>query len=377
MGLLPENVKDRKRLMKAAHVALDRVMNVKKGETVLIVTNPQLDVHEISMALFDVAVEAGAKPTIVVQRKKTQMDAAEDAVLMAIRSKPDLILSISAEKLGKDTHSMADPIIIGKGKKARTYNHYFNYLLYEGQARSFWSPSVTKNMFIRTVPIDYARLRSETRGVKSMMDRGDRVHITTRKGMDIIIGIKGRTAHMDDGDFSKKGSGGNLPAGEVYISPQLGASNGTIVFDGSIASDRGVIVIKRPIKVDVKDGLVTRVYGGSEASKLKATLRRAKVEAVRLGRTGKVPKKLAQEYAINSHNLGELGIGLNPAATIVGNILEDEKVYKTCHIAIGANYDQDAEALIHLDGIIKDPTITVYKGDRIVGMIKSGRLINR
>jgi leucyl aminopeptidase (aminopeptidase T) len=377
MGLLPGNVKDRKRLMKAAHVALDKVMHVKKGETVLIVTNPQPDVHEISMALFDVAFEAGAKPTIVVQRKKTQMDAAEDAVVMAIRSKPDLILSISAEKLGKDPDSMAHPIIIGKGKKARTYNHYFNYLLYEGLARSFWSPSVTKNMFIRTVPIDYARLRNEARAVKSLLDKGDRVHITTKKGMDMDIGIKGRVAHMDDGDFSRKGSGGNLPAGEVYISPQLGASNGTIVFDGSIASDKGVIVIRRPIKVYVKGGFVTRVHGGPEASRLNATLRRANAEAVRLGRNGKVPKKLAQEYARNSHNLGELGIGLNPAATIVGNILEDEKVYRTCHIAIGANYDQDAEALIHLDGIIKDPTITVYKGDQVVGIIKGGRVIGR
>ena len=40
-------------------------------------------------------------------------------------------------------------------------------------------------------------------------------------------------------------------------------------------------------------------------------------------------------------------------------MLEDEKVFKTCHIAIGSNYDDDAKALIHLDGLVKNPTIVV------------------
>jgi leucyl aminopeptidase (aminopeptidase T) len=40
-------------------------------------------------------------------------------------------------------------------------------------------------------------------------------------------------------------------------------------------------------------------------------------------------------------------------------MLEDEKAYRTCHIAIGKNYDEDANALIHLDGLITEPTITL------------------
>ena len=63
------------------------------------------------------------------------------------------------------------------------------------------------------------------------------------------------------------------------------------------------------------------------------------------------------DYLKNIFNLGELGIGLNEKATIVGNMLQDEKVFKTCHIAIGANYDDDAKALIHLDGLLMNPTM--------------------
>jgi leucyl aminopeptidase (aminopeptidase T) len=58
-----------------------------------------------------------------------------------------------------------------------------------------------------------------------------------------------------------------------------------------------------------------------------------------------------------------LGIGLNPAARISGNMLEDEKAFSTCHFAIGQNYDDDAPSLIHLDGLVKNPTITAFMPD--------------
>ena len=63
----------------------------------------------------------------------------------------------------------------------------------------------------------------------------------------------------------------------------------------------------------------------------------------------------------NARNIGELGIGLNPAASINGNMLEDEKAFHTCHFAIGQNYDNDAPSLIHLDGVVRNPTIELIK----------------
>ncbi len=35
--------------------------------------------------------------------------------------------------------------------------------------------------------------------------------------------------------------------------------------------------------------------------------------------------------------LGELGIGINPGARLTGNLLEDEKAFRTAHIAFGNN----------------------------------------
>ena len=44
-------------------------------------------------------------------------------------------------------------------------------------------------------------------------------------------------------------------------------------------------------------------------------------------------------------------------------MLEDEKAFTTCHFAIGENYDNDAPSLIHLDGVVRNPTIVLYYED--------------
>ncbi len=55
-----------------------------------------------------------------------------------------------------------------------------------------------------------------------------------------------------------------------------------------------------------------------------------------------------------ARNLGELGIGTNDKARVIGVVLEDEKVYGTAHIALGSNdtFGGQVAAGIHLDGVI-------------------------
>jgi leucyl aminopeptidase (aminopeptidase T) len=213
-------------------------------------------------------------------------------------------------------------------------------------------------MFVRAVPINYVALRENCAKVKASFKRANRVRVQTDLGTNITVGVKGREAKSDDGDCRKPGKGGNLPAGEVFISPKLGESNGVIVFDGSITLDK-TIVIKKPMKVTVENGYVTKVEGGNEARQLQAYLHEAGERSYEMAKNGELTMDKAKEYSRNATNLGELGIGLNPKARIVGNVLEDEKVLGTVHFAIGSNYDQDALALIHSDGIVKNPTLTI------------------
>ena len=200
--------------------------------------------------------------------------------------------------------------------------------------------------------------------------------VTNARGTDIRVGLAGRLPKSDDGDFSSPGSGGNLPAGEVFASPQLGASEGLIVFDGSIASVRGDIAIREPIRCRVEGGFVVEVAGGPEAAALEEALLSGQEAARELGRAESLSPELVDAYVRNARNLGELGIGLNPAASIAGNMLEDEKAFGTCHFAIGSNYDEDAPALIHLDGLVTSPTIVAVGAEGRETLIeREGKLL--
>ena len=180
---------------------------------------------------------------------------------------------------------------------------------------------------------------------------------------------------FDDGDFSKPGTGGNIPAGEVFISPVVGKSNGKIVFDGSMTFSDGDSILNTPIYCDVENGFVTKIEGGSEAQRLLQTITEAENRAVSYEREGKLPQGQGEIYKKNARNIGELGIGLNPNALITGNMLEDEKAFHTCHFAIGENYDNDAPSLIHLDGVVKNPTITIFYADgSLHDILKDGNL---
>ena len=257
------------------------------------------------------------------------------------------------------------------------YDHVFHYQLHGARTlRAFWSPSATVEMFKATVPIDYRELRGRCERLKAILDGATEVRVTNPKGTDIRLGIKGRSAKLDDGDYSMPGSGGNMPAGEVFVSPELRTATGTIVFDGSISVASGDIVIRTPIRCRVESGHVVEIEGGEEAAALKTSVEAAEANALAMGREGKLPKDKAEEYARNARNIGELGIGLNPRARIAGNMLEDEKAFRTCHFAIGHNYDDDAPALIHLDGLVTCPTITAItaKGKETV-IERNGELL--
>ncbi|UCF56149.1 MAG: aminopeptidase, partial [Deltaproteobacteria bacterium] len=57
----------------------------------------------------------------------------------------------------------------------------------------------------------------------------------------------------------------------------------------------------------------------------------------------------------------------NDCAQLSGIVLEDEKVLGTAHFALGNNisFGGSTDVPIHLDGVLRDPTITV-DGKRIM-----------
>ncbi|HKL85166.1 MAG TPA: peptidase M17, partial [Treponemataceae bacterium] len=117
------------------------------------------------------------------------------------------------------------------------------------------------------------------------------------------------------------------------------------------------------------------ISGGHEADLLRISIEEGEAKARETVANGNMTAAEGAFYEKNARGLGELGIGLNPSATISGNMLEDEKAFHTCHFAIGSNYDNDADSPIHLDCLVKNPTIEVkYPNGTSVVIEKDGIL---
>nr|WP_180486831.1 peptidase M17 [Treponema socranskii] len=398
-----------------AEIIVRDVCRVKKGERVLIVANPETNM--IAQDLFEAVKKAGGVPVLMFQTVKNSFDNASPEVLASIATNPDLCFSVSSSKLGKDPGAAAHPYVDAKGTK---FMHIFDFLLNGKKSmRAVWMPGITQEMYERAVQIDYKELASRCAVLKKAYEKAVSVHVTSPGGTDVVVPVAGRKAFEDDGDFSKLGSGGNIPAGEVFISPVVGTgnvqdegnlidkikqkigaqsdaedassaadvkeenlapsafgTNGKIVFDGSMTFGDGDALLETPIVVQVADGFVTDIEGGEEAARLKKTIADAEAKSLAMEKEGKLPEGEGSVYRRNARNIGELGIGLNPAAVITGNMLEDEKAFRTCHFAIGENYDSDAPALIHLDGVVREPTIEItYEDGSVRTVLRNGDLM--
>lgn len=348
-----------KKELSASEVVVKDVVKIKKGERVLIIANPAT--NQIAQDLFTASQNVGALPTLIFQSDKTSFDNANPEVLAAIATEPEVCFSISNIKLGKDPKATANPY---KTEDGQEYSHIFDYLM-DGKKcmRGAWTPGITEDMMNRTAAIDYKELQNRCKKLDGDFKDAVLVHVTSAGGTDITVPVTNRKLMFDDGDFSKPGTGGNIPAGEVFISPVVGGCEGTIVFDGSMTFADGDSILETPIKCKVSKGFVTDITGGAEALRLLKTITEAELRSMVYEKEKKLPEGQGVIYKKNARNIGELGIGLNPAATITGNMLEDEKAFRTCHFAIGENYDNDAPSLIHLDGVVRSPTITITYAD--------------
>ena len=71
--------------------------------------------------------------------------------------------------------------------------------------------------------------------------------------------------------------------------------------------------------------------------------------------------ELLTKHGPDGTNVAELGIGTNEEATLTGNILEDEKILGTAHVAFGASaaIGGGVQVPVHLDCVILEPTVEI------------------
>lgn len=198
-------------------------------------------------------------------------------------------------------------------------------------------PGITMDTILRTLSINYDEVASLSKTIAGLLSQGNQAILKSASGTDIIFNLTGRVAYADTGFIHNPGDFNNLPAGEAFISPLEGTTEGVLVFDGCFAD----ITMDQPVKVLVERGQAVDIQGGEGARLLN--------------------NKLAKIKSDGAYNIAELGIGTNKMAKLESILLEVEKVYETVHVALGNNATIGGEVDVpfHSDGVILKPTLVV------------------
>ncbi len=313
-------------LYSAAMIAVRDCMGTRAEEKVLIVTDEPL--RKIGYALQQAARDLGTDVLLVeiLPRKSNgEEPPPEVAELMKM---VDVVLCPTSKSL---THTDSRRAASASGVRVATL------------------PGVTEEIMVRCMNADYERIALLTSRLCEMLETTRSIRVQSPSGTDILLPVEGRRAHASSGVFRERGQYGNLPTGEAYLAPLEGQSSGIVVVDGAMA---GVGLLKNPIRIVVDNGYATGITGGDEAARL---------------------IELLEPHGKDARNVAEFGIGTNDRAILTGNILEDEKVLGTIHIAFGDNKSMGGTVRVasHLDGMVTRPTVW-FDGRKIM---ESGKLL--
>ena len=309
----------------AVRTVIRECLGVQAGEEVLVICNP---VTEALGALLRIHAQGeGADATLAVISERDSHAAEPPASVAAAMIAADAVVAPTIQSI---SHTAA--------RRAAT----------EAGVRVASMPGVTEEMLARLMCADMRRLRRRSALISAPLSRGSEANITCPNGSDLHLGLEGRTAISDGGTLNKRGAFGNLPCGEAFIAPVEGTAEGKLVVDGSIA---GIGKLDTPVELTISGGHLADATGADGARLM----------------------ELLTAHGPEGTNVAELGIGTNEQAMLTGNVLEDEKILGTCHVAFGASaaIGGTVQVPVHLDCVVLGPTVQIED----VQIVREGELL--
>ena len=302
-------------LASAADTAIGQCLNLSADESCLIVTDDAR--APIGTALYAAAADVTDDVSIVQYPPGAQHGEEPPAAVAAAMTAVDAFLAPTTKSL---SHTRARGNATDAGTRGSTL------------------PGITEAVFTTGLDADYEAIAAECADLLETIGDASAIRVTSPQGTDITFEPGDREWLSDTGLVHEPGDFSNLPAGEVFISPET--ATGRYVVDGTMMP-YGRLEPDQTLSFEVEDGYVTAVSDDAVRSQIETA---------------------AETVGQDAYNLAELGIGTNVGVTdLVGSVLLDEKAAGTVHIAIGddAGIGGDTDAPLHLDGILTDPTVYV------------------
>jgi len=156
------------------------------------------------------------------------------------------------------------------------------------------------------------------------------VHIFTEAGTSLTAEVG--TVFCETGDYSRPGTGGDFPAGEVGFGPVERSVSGTVVYDLKI--QHVGFVRQAPHRVVLVEDIASPVNCSDEYRRL-----------------------VASHPSLNY--ISEISFGINSVIAEEENSqsIVEEKNIGTCHFGSGGNLSYGNRKGPHFDGVIMQPTV--------------------
>jgi aminopeptidase len=300
-------------------------LDMSPSEEMLVICNPITE--ELGALLRIHAQGEGGEATLAVISERDSHAGEPPRAVAAAMLAVDIILAPTIQSL---SHTEA--------RRAAT----------KAGARIASMPGATAEMLGRVMAADLRLLRERSASVGRALGAGVEARITCARGSDLRLGLEDRTAIVDAGALNMRGAFGNIPCGETFIAPVEGTAEGRLVVDGSIAA---IGRLDEPVELTVRGGHLVAASGAAGAQLM----------------------ELLSEHGSDGTNVAELGIGTNESAVLTGNILEDEKILGTAHVAFGASaaIGGTVQVPVHLDCVVLRPTVEVDD----TAIVEAGELV--
>lgn len=198
------------------------------------------------------------------------------------------------------------------------------------------------DMFFDACNLDWPKEIARWRRIAGELDKGSRLRLVGR-GTDLSFSFDGNPWEVSENK-------GNIPDGEIMVTPKWATVNGKIFFEFPATLGGKVI---HNLSITFENGLAASVEADGHLDYVNHILN-------------------SDEGA---RRVGEFAFGTNPCVDLcTTDILIDEKMAGTIHIALGRPYDGSYTSSIHWD-IIKDTRTDsqIYIDDRLV--FENGRFL--
>ena len=322
-----------RQIIGGVNTLVQRCAGVNQRDRALILTDTHFPRH--IPELFANAVAAlGAEPIVVTMQTRTHNGQEPPAAVAAAMKEVDVVFELTSVFVH---HSDARQAAHQEGTR---------YLYLGGMTDALLAGP-------GAMDADFEGIAPMVDKIAARITAAETIEVTAPAGTNFRADVKGREGRALTGLARTPGSFGAPPDIEAGVVPVEGTSAGTIVAD-AYAVEIGLLV--HPLRLEVENGRVRYIADtGPQAQEL-----------IRI---------LASVGNPNVYNIAEIGIGLNPAAEMIDNILSAEGKARTAHIALGSTPgDRDVRrtsAGIHLDLVFWHPEIRL-DGNTI---IRNGEIV--